>query len=543
MEGVPPVVFVPTPKAGSSRNRYALSRASASSSDVWIAPRPKWSQPLRNRSRSPSSRALPGLRELAPGRLARGKAQAPDLEDEEVKTNALKELLKDTKARSTHGSDDSRLATMEGWLKRWGLQMYPPTIASYKAIAATLKAGGYKSAAVYLQVYRVSAERLGYATSSLDARHLKDFKKSCLRGLGGPTRPRPLPLESLGSLPCSRSPWCADGPLNPRAAIIAGSWWLCREIELSTSRARLLEILVPPDGVPSARWHLPASKSDTEAVGMARSLFCACEVVGRPACPVHCLWDHVCFLQHRFPHEFVDGLASWDFPLFPTEAGKVVTKHAMATTIMHAAINLQVPLSAPDGSERVSGHSLRVSGAQGLARLGWDLWAIQLHGRWQSDIVKHYVRDAHLSPAGVASGLVDPLTLELVVRRVVQKLGSVSQVGLGGVPSSSSPALPQPEQLHCIIAAEQPNLSEEKELLPEFLVLHSVSGIYHRRPERSSIRTACGWSFGDSGLAVDVPDGEAGPQAWFQLCCRCWPSARAAAKSGSRPLAIRDSSS
>ena len=102
-----------------------------------------------------------------------------------MKTNALKELLKDTKARSTHGSDDSRLATMEGWLKRWGLQMYPPTIASYKAIAATLKAGGYKSAAVYLQVYRVSAERLGYATSSLDARHLKDFKKSCLRGLGG----------------------------------------------------------------------------------------------------------------------------------------------------------------------------------------------------------------------------------------------------------------------------------------------------------------------------------------------------------------------
>ena len=136
-----------------------------------------------------------------------------------------------------------------------------------------------------------------------------------------------------------------------------------------------------------------------------------------------------------------------------------------------------------------------------------------------------------------------PLTLELVVRRVVQKLGVVPQVGSGGVPSSSSPALPQPEQLRCIIAAEQPNMSEERELLPEFLVLHSVSGIYHRRPERGSIRTACGWSFGDSGLAVDVPDGEAGPQAWFQLCCRCWPSARAAAKSGSGPLAIRDGSS
>ena len=358
MEGVPPVIFVPTPKAGSTRNRAVSSIASASSSDFWVAPRPKWGHPLSNRSRSPSSRALPGLRELAPGRRARRKAQAPDLDDEEVKAEALVELVKVTKAKSTHGSDDSRLATMEGWLKQWGLSMYPPTIASYKAIAATLKAGGYESAAVYLQVYRVSAERLGFATSSLDARHLKDFKKSCLRGLGGPTRPRPLPLESLGSLPSSRQPWNEDGPLNPRAAIIAGSWWWCREMEHSTSRARLLEVLVPPDGVPSARWHLPASKTDTEAVGMARSLYCACEVVGKPACPVHCLWDHVCFLQHRFPHEFIDGLASWDFPLFPTEAGKVVTKQAMAASIMHAAIKLQVPLSAPDWSERVLFRSL-----------------------------------------------------------------------------------------------------------------------------------------------------------------------------------------
>ena len=182
------MIFVPTPKAGSTRNRHA-SHPSASSSSRWVAPQPKWGRSVRSRSRSPSGRALPGLRDLAPGRRLRKKAQAPDLEDDAVRSEAIVELLKDTKARSTHGSDDSRLATMEGWLRQWGIPMYPPTIASYKAIAATLKAGGYKSAAVYLQVYRVSAERLGYATSSLDARHLKDFKKSCLRGLWGPDTP------------------------------------------------------------------------------------------------------------------------------------------------------------------------------------------------------------------------------------------------------------------------------------------------------------------------------------------------------------------
>ena len=165
---------------------------------------------------------------------------------------------------------------------------------------------------------------------------------------------------------------------------------------------------------------------------------------------------------------------------------------------------------------------------------------IQLHGRWQSDIVKHYVRDAHLTPVGGASGLSDPLTLELVARRVVQKLGGFPQVGSEGGPSSSRPALPQQEQLHHIITAEQPNASAEPELSPELLVLHSVSGIYHRRPERSSIRTACGWSFADSGVAVEVPDSSAGPHVWFQLCCRCWPKAHAMAKADGRPMALCD---
>ena len=93
---------------------------------------------------------------------------------------------------------------------------------------------------------------------------------------------------------------------------------------------------------------------------------------------------------------------------------------------------LHVPLSTPDGSERVSGHSLRVTGAQGLARLGWDLWAIQLQGRWHSDVVKRYVREAHLTPVGGAAHPRDGPALEQVVDAVLRKLGSSSQVGSMG---------------------------------------------------------------------------------------------------------------
>ena len=196
-------------------------------------------------------------------------------------------LEKDSKATSTYVSDTSRLGTIEKWLKKWGLPLFPPTIASYKAIAATLKLGNYRSAHVYLQVYRVEAERAGYSTSLLQMRALKDAKKSCNRGLGAAARPRALPLEHLGKLPSDRQPWCIDGPVNPRAAIIMGSWWLCREIELSSSRVRLVELMVSDAGVPSVRWHLPASKNDTMAVGAGRTLCCCCDMVGRSGCPAH----------------------------------------------------------------------------------------------------------------------------------------------------------------------------------------------------------------------------------------------------------------
>ena len=59
----------------------------------------------------------------------------------------------------------------------------------------------------------------------------------------------------------------------------------------------------------------------------------------------------------------------------------------MTATIRAAALHLGSDLVSPDGTERVSGHSLRVTGAQGLARLGLDAWSIQLLGRWGSAAV------------------------------------------------------------------------------------------------------------------------------------------------------------
>ena len=202
----------------------------ASSSATWIAPQPKWGARKRARAPSPVQQpGLPGLRKNAPSRLERRTAAMPDLTVAEIRDEALVYLDRDVKASTTHESDDSRLRNITRWLASWGLRPFPPTLASVKALAASLKAGSYRSAHVYLAVYKVEAQRRGYPVDVLMGRHLQDYKRSCLRGIGGPVRPRPLPLDRLGSLPSSRDEWVHEGPVNPRAAVLCGSWRLCKK--------------------------------------------------------------------------------------------------------------------------------------------------------------------------------------------------------------------------------------------------------------------------------------------------------------------------
>ena len=102
-----------------------------------------------------------------------------------------------------------------------------------------------------------------------------------------------------------------------------------------------------------------------------------------------------------------------DLPLFPRLAGDACAKAAVVGTIVAAAVQLELPLADADGSTRMSGHSLRVGGAQGLARAGFPVWSIQLLGRWGTDTVKQYIGDAalHAFTGSVPSPLGDPTDL------------------------------------------------------------------------------------------------------------------------------------
>ena len=259
-----------------------------------------------------------------------------------------------------------KLSTITSALGKWGLQLLPPSEEKVIALGSALKAGHYRSAQAYLTLYRGHAERSGYAISGPLQRAFRDANRSCVRGLGGPVRARALPLDRLSSLPGGPQPWCEGGPIHPRNAIVAGAWFLTREVELSTARAAMVEIVALPNSTPKVTWHLPASKADPEALGTSRTHGCSCEGAVSRGCPVHAIWDQVIALRKTFPGRWSSSRGfDWSLPLFPTRDGAVVDKEAMSDTIRAAAVHLGVPLSSPDHTEQVTGHSLRATGPKG----------------------------------------------------------------------------------------------------------------------------------------------------------------------------------
>ena len=260
-----------------------------------------------------------------------------------------------------------------------------------------MRAGGYRSAAGYLSLYRSTCARVGHGFGPDLALVARDAARSCARGLGGPIRASPLPLDRLHLLSGSRAPWVAGGPCSPRNAIVVGSWWLLREVELATMRASLVDTSVSAEGLPVIALTLPASKTDQLARGVARGHRCRCvDLAAAFSCPAHAVLDQLLFLQRQFPEHWSGGRADRDLPLFPQLSGGACSKASMVGTIAGAADQLSVPLATADGTTRISGHSLRVGGAQGLARAGFPVWSIQLMGRWGTETVKQYIGEASL---------------------------------------------------------------------------------------------------------------------------------------------------
>ena len=288
-----------------------------------------------------------------------------------------------------------------------------------------------------------------------------------------------------------------------------GGWWLLREVELSTARAALVQVAdLDKVGQATATLILPASKSDPMAFGSARTHRCRCRVAPEPGCPVHAVADQLLLLRRTFPSR-CHPVFELDLPLFPTKDGGVVDKQDMASAICLAARELGVTPPA-DGSERVTGHSLRSTGAQGLLRLNWSPRAVQLMGRWASAAVEYYTRLAPLEAAmgGASSTLPEHERQSLIEE--FKKLGlsqpRASEMAGDIIPLTSSPS--------------------SSTTSPTTWVLNPASGVHHIAQPDSS-KALCGWRY-TRVSHLRLPASEAPPPFPWAVCSSCAPAHRAA---------------
>jgi len=442
-------------------------------------------------------------------------------------------------------------------LSAWNVEPYPITCQKIEWLGAGLKAGGYRSCQNILSQYRVDGERRGEALDSATLRVFKDVGRSCVRGLGPPLRAAPLPFERLAELQGSAAPWTAKGPICPRNVLVTGAWWLLRESELSNLRARMVSLRMLPR--PTISLTLAASKSDQTAAGATRAHACTCQAGSvYHACPAHTVWDQLWALKRRWPQRFAGEVPDWDLPLFPDADGRPVSKAAMVATIVAGARALQVPLRSADALTRISGHSLRCTGAQGLARLGIDTWTIQLLGRWGSAAVQAYVREASAGPeaaaarssllrqslADLASGaaVVDSAAcIDAAVKRTVAdamaqaapglaaELGASlrrdlsaeidRRVGAQAADTSTSESTSESEgpPAQAEVAADPPALYQTT------VVASTLSRKQHaiwvgpkETSDATSWVTKCGWKFGLTTTAREATAAD-------EHCRKCWP--------------------
>ena len=203
-----------------------------------------------------------------------------------------------------------------------------------------------------------------------------------------------------------------------------------------------------------------------------------------------------------------------------------MSKEKAVATILWAAQVLGVPEASPDGSERISGHTLRVTGAQGLAVSGWNLWAVQLMGRWGSETIRGYLREAPLAALLTASPALS-VDIDEIVTEVVRRLRArpaPAKVAEVTVPDSVLQDLP-PAPLSDpapLLRAEIARVHVPEG--PKTALRNDRSGILHILAGDGHAR--CGWAFSNRPHTIlsEVPARDCG--AW---CQNCWPTRRGSA--------------
>ena len=432
-------------------------------------------------------------------------------------------LLADSRSVTSVGPVESRLKLWCDVSKRARLEPFRLTPDGIYSVMGAFKAAGYRSAMQYLDLAKQEHIHRGHAWSEQLALAYRVCSRSCKRALGPSKQASALPMDKVPTVAWDEA-MVTNGPRDPVTATIVASWWLLREIEASHAR---IQHLTFDHESKTVAWLLPSSKTDVAALGATRKHACSCEVLSPQLCPYHSVLR---LMGSRGPLE----------PVFVDINGAPPSKAGWADTFQAIARALGIPVCLANGARAFTGHSARATGAQYLAARGVELWRIQIFGRWDSDVILRYVREAplsQLSELAIEAGHKDSLAR---ARRELEALLRKARPSL---------AIPDADWCDELIGTEAPPPPSVPHDSSERLILNlSPGGKIHRCRTDLSVpsnalhprhwKAYCSWPFArDHTLFRWVSNDCEG-----RRCQRCFPSARRTNSSASSASGSSESS-
>ena len=274
---------------------------------------------------------------------------------------SLRLFEQDILANSTNPSQDSRVRTYKSICRAWQIEAFPLTLESIRCFGASLKAGGYRSAAVYFQaILGYQARHLHVAVESIHRSAIKDAVRSIRRGLGPAGLKDSFDVSFLNNIvhQDQPEPFSAENPVHMLDVVILGLCFILREAELAA--ARLAHLTIDSTTVSLL---VPVHKTDQVGSLSVRQLNCACRYRRHHLCPWHSAFRHL--KRVRLHGRYVEGPS---FPLVPDDDGLTPSKYKMVQHIRTVLQTAGIAVTRPDDQgvqlHRFNGHALRVSGAQ-----------------------------------------------------------------------------------------------------------------------------------------------------------------------------------
>ena len=143
----------------------------------------------------------------------------------------------------------------------------PLTVVQYKAVTALFKASDYRSYANYASNIKGAHVEPGFAWSEQLAQAATWCRRSVERGMGPPRQSAPFKLDRVLTLDRTASPLVPDGPQHPVHLLLLSSMFMLREIEVAGT---CLSHVTFDHTAKEVSWLLPASKTDSTALGVTR---------------------------------------------------------------------------------------------------------------------------------------------------------------------------------------------------------------------------------------------------------------------------------